>query len=146
MYKIRLHGIEIACDDPAEALRLVREASRRDSQENTGIPARRGRPPTNGKPVREQRDEAALKASLAFLTAVSASDPSGIGAARVVEAMGLGGKRGIGGALISVRRVLANRGFEAADVYRMVGERGSRRWKPGQRIREAVESLAGGGQ
>jgi len=71
---------------------------------------------------------------------------AGIPSTRVVEVMGLGGTRGVGGAFISVKRVLRETvHFDFDEIIAKGGDPGNRRWKAGKRLKEALEKLEGGG-
>lgn len=140
MYHVTLHGLEIRCDDPSEVVRLAKEAGLFAVTKRGP-----GRPPKeNGRPQREAKEERAADTTLAFLTAI-ASSTGGINGDVIVSTMGLKDKRGIGGALSSVRRVLSESGFAASEVFSMRGQRLKRRWKSGPRLQEAIAKLGANG-
>ena len=131
-------GIAIECDDERAALRLAKAAA---SQQPVSPNRGPGRPPKNGRPGRETKAESRRARALAFLKALEEFGP--LVSPTVVRVLELKAPRGIGGAMVTVRRVLKEHGFDDKEVFRMVGERGHRRWKPGTQIGEATAALNG---
>jgi len=146
-YRVIIDGVEVACDDEMAALRLAKAvaAAARDSM--SGASSRGpGRPPKNGKSQRELRAAQERATALAFLRAVAEAGSTGLPSVGVVRAMTLKAPRGIGGALITVKRVLRETGFsEVKDVFVMRGHRGNRRWKGGAKISDAITKLSANG-
>lgn len=139
-YSVTIQGIDVACQDPRDVLRLIEAASSRSAD----AVSQRGR----GRPrAQDAKQQEKLKAQRrlvkSFLIAIQAAGDSGSSAKSLAQNLDLRGPKGVGGAAVVVNRFLADAGFDAKDVYRrakrVVGE--SRRWIPGSRIAEAIAAL-----
>jgi len=144
MYRVKIDDIEVICDDEHEVLRLARAARISGlpaKQADIGHPRRPGRPRLNGKTKRVERNESAVREAVTFLKAVFEAGSKGLTASQVVSTLNLKHARGIGGALVKIKRILGENGFDPKSVVRMGGDPGDRRWKPVGMIPEAIEKL-----
>lgn len=132
-------SVEYECDNPRDAVELGRLVSANGSLALQ--PRRPGRPPKNGRPEREIKAHTEIRSTLRFLLAVKDAGKFGLNGNETVAAMSLAGLRGIGGALIRVRRVLGEQGFAESEAFRKSGTPGKRRWKPGPRLSVAIAKL-----
>lgn len=145
-YEIEIQGTLVRCEEPADVLRLIRATTQGLESRPEPESRPRGRPPVNGVPRRELRDENSRTTAVALMRALNTAGNAGLDADAMVRALGIRGTKGIGGALISVRRVLQTAGFQPESAYRMLGERGHRRWKAGSQIQDVIAKLAPNGE
>lgn len=134
MYKINFHGIEVTCDDPQQVVELLRLAA-------GGAVGRKVSASGNGKVLRKHVNHSDLRTTVKVLRTIEAGGSSGADTPTIVSSLSLKGNRGVGGVLARVKRVLGEYGLERADVFTRRGVRGSRRWKPGPRLPEAIGKL-----
>lgn len=136
--RLRFEKAEAVCDSAAEAAELLKALGLASANGQALVPSSRGRgrPPINGIPAKKSREMKDRKIALAFLGLLNGGPAT---AEAVVESLHLNGTRGIGSALTRVRRVIEIHGIQpSADVFRMIGARGKRRWEPGRQLLEAI--------
>ena len=155
-YRVIVNGLTIECEAPEEVIRLAQAARQAAAPKDRALadlsigppPERRrpGRPPKNGRPMREQKEAAAIQATIAFLELLQRAGSVGADSHGIVRTLSLSDGRGIGGALLKVRRIIIEHGFLSTQVFRMKGLRHDRRWKRGPDLVKALEKLANGKQ
>jgi hypothetical protein len=108
-------GFEIVCTSAPDAAAMYRALTAQSANvESNGESAPRlGRPLKNSVSMRELDRIADLKATVAFLEIVACAGAAN--ADEVVKALGLKGSRGIGGAVLTVKRILREHGFANFD-------------------------------
>ena len=129
-----IDGFPVECNSPEDVLRMIRAAK------DTTITRGPGRPPLNGKSKRELKQTKELKSTLALLQALSRK-PKGISAEEIVIALGLKGTRGVGGGLVTVKRVLREKGVQPDEVFSMESFGTERRWIPGDGLAQTIKEL-----
>lgn len=132
-YHITISGIEVACDTPEEVMSLL----------GLSKPKGPGRPPKHGQPIRAIKEIADLHKTHKFLKLLIECGQSGAAASQIVDRLSLNGARGIGGALVAVRKVLLGFNFNPSEVFKMIGFRSDRRWKRGTKAEEALILVEG---
>jgi hypothetical protein len=93
--------------------------------------------------MRERKAAQDVQSTLDFLRLLQAAGNAGARSPQIVEALKLKGARGVGGALITVKRILRTEGFDPDMVFRMRGVRAARRWKAGSQLESAVAKIGG---
>ena len=144
MYRLTINGVEVAFENEQAAWRFFQAGKTHVlPRKNEDLAERRspGRPPRNGKSLRAAKDESAVRETIIFLKAVFEAGSKGLTASQVVSTLNLKHARGIGGALVKIKRILGENGFDPKSVVRMGGDPGDRRWKPVGMIPEAIEKL-----
>jgi hypothetical protein len=140
MYTVLIHGVEVVCSEASEAFALARLAS---NVSEADAPRRPGRPPINGESAAKSREKESTEKTLVFLKRLFEAGSAGISGDQLADAISLKGKRGIGGVLKRMRKVLDVHKIPPGEVFTMRGERGNRRWKQSSRIAEAISRLEG---
>ena len=133
-------AVEYECDNMADAIEFARRASTNGAQAPTTDRQGPGRPRNRGR-VENSKSKAETSSTLVLLTALAEANSSGLTSEDVVRVLNLAGSRGVGGALIKVRRVLRELEMKKNDAFRSVGHPGKGRWRSGPRIVEAIEAL-----
>jgi hypothetical protein len=134
-------GFKFFCQSPAEAAALWR--TMREAYGTLDAPPRGPGRPTKGEiSVREQAALADLKAASDFMEAVIDRAEQGADADAIVRALKLAGTRGVGGATVTVRRVLKEIGFDIFDdVVKKEKTIHGTIWKAGSKAKDAFAAL-----
>jgi hypothetical protein len=142
MITVVVKGLEIRCESIADVRVVVDAFGAAQSASATG----RGRPPKNGHSTQQQIQKTRdMERTACFLRLVN--DRKRVGADDIVSALKLGGPRGVGGALVVVRRVVADYlNLNPDDVYLKSKDAITRDayWKPKEKIVDALTALNNG--
>jgi hypothetical protein len=137
-FTVSVEGFDVTCGSAADALALIREAK---AGENGEHPPRNrgGRPPKAGKSAKDIKRLAEMRKTQAFLNLVLAGN---VDADQIVEALNLEGKRGVGGALVTVKRVVREFGFaDVETVFEMNRDGSETEWAACPEAKKAYDVI-----
>lgn len=132
MFHVRVNGIDVSCDTPAEAVALANQAAKyvRTS----------GKEVQNGSTA-SKKSEQKIKEIRRFLSAIARAGEQGTGGEELVKSVGCETASALGGVVSMTQRQLESMNIAFNDVAVRFRKGNSKLWKGGPKLLEAIEKL-----